>query len=708
MAAKSLLVELFVEELPPKALKKLGESFGAVLLQSLRSSGLAGELSALNVFATPRRLAAHISHVLPVAPDKAVSVKLMPVAVGLSADGSATPALLKRLASLGADASAVPLLKQAQDGKAQALYFDSLVPGLTLAAGLQGALDETLARLPIPKLMQYQLETGQGPDFQPGWTSVHFVRPAHGLVALHGAEVVPCSALGLQAGRDTHGHRFEASADPVVLQDADHYERQLADQGAVMASFVKRRDDIVRQLDHAAKAQGLQPINDDALLDEVTALVERPHVLLCQFEAEFLAVPPECLILTMKANQKYFPLLDAQGQLTNKFLIVSNISPADPSRVVEGNERVVRPRLADAKFFFDQDRKKTLASRVPQLARVVYHGKLGTQGERVERVRAIARHIGLQLGGSVLAEAADRAALLAKADLLTDMVGEFPELQGIMGGYYARHDGEHEDVAFAIEDHYKPRFAGDALPRGPVGIVVALADKLETLAGLFGIGQVPTGDKDPFALRRHALGVVRMLIERDLPLSVPGLVSAALAAFPAGHGAVQAALSTFLFDRLVGLLREQGSSAQEVDAVIALRPDRLSDIPRRLAAVREFATLPDSAALAAANKRVGNILKKAEGEVPAAVDAAWLKEPAEQALAAALAQTAPIADAAFEAGDYTASLRALAALKAPVDAFFDHVMVNAEDPALRRNRLALLAALQRAMNRVADLSRLAA
>ena len=708
MAAKSLLVELFVEELPPKALKKLGESFGAVLLQSLRSSGLAGELSALNVFATPRRLAAHISHVLPVAPDKAVSVKLMPVAVGLSADGSATPALLKRLASLGADASAVPLLKQAQDGKAQALYFDSLVPGLTLAAGLQGALDETLARLPIPKLMQYQLETGQGPDFQPGWTSVHFVRPAHGLVALHGAEVVPCSALGLQAGRDTHGHRFEASADPVVLQDADHYERQLADQGAVMASFVKRRDDIVRQLDHAAKAQGLQPINDNALLDEVTALVERPHVLLCQFEAEFLAVPPECLILTMKANQKYFPLLDAQGRLTNKFLIVSNISPADPSRVVEGNERVVRPRLADAKFFFDQDRKKTLASRVPQLARVVYHGKLGTQGERVERVRAIARHIGLQLGGSVLAEAADRAALLAKADLLTDMVGEFPELQGIMGGYYARHDGEHEDVAFAIEDHYKPRFAGDSLPRGPVGVVVALADKLETLAGLFGIGQVPTGDKDPFALRRHALGVVRMLIERDLPLSVPGLVSAALAAFPAGHGAVQAALSTFLFDRLVGLLREQGSSAHEVDAVIALRPDRLSDIPRRLAAVREFATLPDSAALAAANKRVGNILKKAEGEVPAAVDAAWLKEPAEQALAAALAQVAPIADAAFEAGDCTASLRALAALKAPVDAFFDHVMVNAEDPALRRNRLALLAALQRAMNRVADLSRLAA
>jgi len=700
MSAKSLLVELFVEELPPKALKKLGESFGAVLLQSLRSSGLAGELSALNVFASPRRLVAHISHVLPVAADKAVSVKLMPVAVGLSADGAATPALLKRLASLGADASAVPTLKQAQDGKATALFFDSVVAGATLAAGLQLAVDDTLAKLPIPKLMQYQLEDG--------WTSVNFVRPAHGLVALHGADLVPIRALGLQAGRETHGHRFEAAMDPVVLQDADQYERQLADQGAVIASFVKRRDEIVRQLDHAAKAQGLKPIDDDALLDEVTALVERPKVLLCQFEPEFLAVPPECLILTMKANQKYFPLLDTEGKLTNRFLIVSNINPADASRVVQGNERVVRPRLADAKFFFDQDRKKTLESRVPQLARVVYHGKLGTQGERVERVRAIARHIGVQLGGSVLAEAADRAALLAKADLLTDMVGEFPELQGIMGGYYARHDGEHEDVAFAIEDHYKPRFAGDLLPRGPTGVVAALADKLETLAGLFGIGQLPTGDKDPFALRRHALGVVRMLVERDLPLSVPGLVSAALSAFPAGHGAVQAELSTFLYDRLVGLLREQGSSAQEVDAVIALRPDRWGDIPRRLAAVREFAALPESAALAAANKRVGNILKKANGDVPSAVDAAWLKAPAEQALAAALAQTAPLADAAFEAGDYTASLRALAALKAPVDAFFDSVMVNAEEPALRRNRLALLAALQRAMNRVADLSRLAA
>ena len=697
---KNLLVELFVEELPPKALKKLGEAFAATLLAGLKAAGLADEASALNVFASPRRLAAHISHVRAVAPERAQSVKLMPVAVALAADDSPTPALLKKLAALGADASAVPGLRRAPDGKAEALFLDSTVPGATLAAGLQAALHDALAKLPIPKLMQYQLADG--------WSSVHFVRPAHGLVALHGADVVPVQALGLTAGRQTHGHRFEAAVDPVVLQDADHYERQLAEQGAVIAGFAQRRAEIVRQLQHAAAQQGAKPVDDDALLDEVTALVERPNVLLCEFPADFLAVPPECLILTMKANQKYFPLLDDAGRLTNRFLVVSNIRPADASRVIEGNERVVKPRLADAKFFFDQDRKRTLESRVPQLAKVVYHGKLGSQGERVERVRAIARAICTQRGGEALAAMADRAALLAKADLLTDMVGEFPELQGIMGGYYARHDGEPEAVAFAVEDHYKPRFAGDALPRGEAGVVVALADKLETLAGLFAIGERPTGDKDPFALRRHALGVIRMLIERDLPLAMAGLLDTAFAAFPAAPATAREELLSFIVDRLVGQLREQGYSAQEVDAVVALRPARWGEIPRRLAAVRAFAALPEAAALAAANKRVGNILKKAEGAVPEAVDAALLRESAEQALAAALQAVAPQADAAFAAGDYTGNLQVLAQLKAPVDAFFDGVMVNADDAALRANRLALLGGLQRAMNRVADLSRLAA
>ena len=699
MGTKNLLVELLVEELPPKALKGLGEAFGAALLQGLRAAGLAGEHAALNVFASPRRLAAHISQVLAVAPDQAVSVKLMPASVGLASDGTPTPALLKKLAALGAAADVVPQLRQAVEGKAGVLYLDRVAAGATLAAGLQKALEETLAGLPIPKVMQYQLADG--------WSSVNFVRPAHGLVALHGADVVPVSVLGLHAGRRTRGHRFEAPMDPVMLQHADHYEQVLAEQGAVIAGFGRRRAEIVRQLTAAAQREGLVPIQDEALLDEVTALVERPHVLLCRFESEFLAVPQECLILTMKANQKYFPLLDAEGRLTNRFLVVSNIQPADARRVIEGNERVVRPRLADARFFFDQDRKKSLHARIPQLDRVVYHGKLGSLGERVRRVRHLAQAIGRELGGEALAQQAGHAALLAKADLLTDMVGEFPELQGIMGGYYARHDGESPAVALAVEDHYKPRFAGDELPRGELGVVLALADKLEILAGLFGVGVLPSGDKDPYALRRHALGVVRLLIERDLPLSVNDLVARAFEAFPAGHGAAHAEVTHFLYERLVGYLRELGYTAHEVDAVVALRPPRWAQIPQRLAAVRAFAALPDAPALASANKRVGNILKKADIAAHAEVDRALLVEGAEQALAVALQAAAPRAEAAFERGDYTAALQVLAALKGPVDAFFDGVMVNAPDAALQRNRLALLQQLHRAMNRVADLSRLA-
>ncbi|QHE77916.1 glycine--tRNA ligase subunit beta [Hydrogenophaga sp. PBL-H3] len=710
MTAQNLLVELFVEELPPKALKKLGDAFATVLADQLKAQGLAPTDAVVTAFASPRRLAAHVSGVLARAADKAVSQKLMPVNVGLDASGQPTPALLKRLGALGADASAVAGLKRAPDGKAEALFFESVAPGAALAAGLQKALDEALAKLPIPKVMSYQLET----DCElPGWSSVHFVRPAHGLVALHGSSVVPVKALGLSSGNSTQGHRFEAAVSPVVLKDADSYAATLVKDGAVIASFAERKAEIARQLAAAAAkvGGGCQPIEDDALLDEVTALVERPNVLICEFEKQFLGVPQECLILTMKANQKYFPLLDAAGKLTNQFLVVSNISPADASAVIGGNERVVRPRLADAKFFFDQDRKKTLASRVEGLGKVVYHNKLGTQGERTERVRAIARAIGQQLGGDVLAKSADTAAQLAKTDLLTDMVGEFPELQGIMGGYYARHDGLTDDIAFAIEDHYRPRFAGDELPRSMAGVVVALADKLETLVGMFGIGNVPTGDKDPFALRRHALGVIRMLIEKDLSLELPRLLDACYGAFgdklPAVRTEPVEALASFIYDRLAGSLREQGGTAQEVDAVLALKPQRLSDVPKRLAAVRAFAALPEAPALAAANKRIGNILKKSEGE-GAAVQQALLVEPAEQALFAAMQTTVPTANTKFDAGDYTASLQALAALRAPVDAFFDGVMVNADDPALKANRLGLLKQLHDAMNRVADLSRLAA
>ena len=714
MRTQNLLVELLVEELPPKALKKLGLAFASVLADSLKAQGLAAPDAMVTDYASPRRLAVHVFAVAEHAADKAVSQKLMPVAVGLDASGNATPALLKKLQLLGADASAVPALHKRTDGKAEALFFESTVRGASLAEGLQKALTEAIAKLPIPKVMQYQLAR----DCElPGWSSVGFVRPAHGLVALHGGAVIPVTALGLRAGSSTLGHRFEARVSPVVIAHADAYEKTLGEDGAVIASFDKRRADIARQLQAAAASLGAQPVDDEALLDEVTGLVERPTVMVCSFDAEFLQVPQECLILTMKANQKYFPLLGADSKLSNRFLIVSNINPADPSAVVGGNERVVRPRLADAQFFFNQDRKRTLESRVDGLSKVVYHNQLGTQGDRLQRVCAIARGIATALAATGLepyrkeSEAfvahVVRAARLAKTDLVTDMVGEFPELQGTMGRYYARNDGEDVLVAEAIEDHYKPRFAGDSLPRSDVGLVVALADKLETLVGMFGIGNLPTGDKDPFALRRHALGVIRMLVERDLPLRLVDLLRDANPAFGALITNANAALTDFVFDRLAGSLRDQGYSAQEVDAVLALRPQRLGEVPKRLDAVRAFAALPESPALAAANKRIANILKKAD-DVDAHVSPGLLQDDAEKALHAAMHSVLPQAQTLFEAGDYATSLQALAVLRAPVDAFFDGVMVNAEQLDVRLNRLGLLKTLHLAMNRVADLSKLAA
>jgi glycyl-tRNA synthetase beta chain len=701
MSTPNLLVELFVEELPPKALKKLGEAFAGAISDSLKAQGLAAADAVVTPFASPRRLAVHVAGVAAQAADKPVSHKLMPVSVGLDASGKATPALLKRLAALGLDESMVPSLKRSGDGKSEALFFDSVAKGATLAAGLQKALDEALAKLPIPKLMTYQL--------QDGWSSVNFVRPVHGLVALHGAEVVPVSVLGLTSGRATQGHRFEAAVSPVTIKDADSYAAQMENEGAVIASFEARRADIARQLhDAAAKIGGVKPVEDDALLDEVTGLVERPNVLVGRFGQEFLGVPQECLILTMKANQKYFPLLDASGKLTNQFLIVSNIRPADPSAVIGGNERVVRPRLADAKFFFDQDRKKTLASRVAKLGSVVYHNKLGTQLERVQRVTKLAGEIARHLNAS--AELAERAAHLAKADLLTDMVGEFPELQGIMGQYYALHDGEREEVARAVEQHYWPRFAGDALPQDNIGAAAALADKLDTLVGIYGIGLVPTGDKDPFGLRRHALGVLRILAERGLPLDLLQLLQQTRALFSAEMLADSVALDVhgFMLERLKGYLRDKDFAPDEIDAVVSQAPTRIDLVVPRLEAVRAFKQLPEAEALAAANKRIQNILRKA-GETPVGEpDLALMSEAAEKALFGAVNELAPSVVSWVRNGGYTEALTALAGVRAEVDTFFDQVMVMADEPQLRNNRLALLKNLGELMNQVADISKLAA
>ncbi|HEY3634993.1 MAG TPA: glycine--tRNA ligase subunit beta [Caldimonas sp.] len=702
VAARSLLVELFIEELPPKALKALGTAFAVRLVEGLVRHGLKAPLPEWTWFASPRRLAVLVPDVAAAGAERHEQLKLMPVSVGLDRDGRATPALLKKLAAQGADASAVAGLQRKPDGKQETLFLGTVVPGATLADGLQAALHDAVRNLPIPKLMRYQLADG--------WTEVSFVRPAHGLVALHGADVVPVNVLGLAAGRTTHGHRFEAARAAISLRDADSYAAQLREDGAVVASFEERRAEIDAQLAAAAAKEGLKPIDDEDLRDEVTALVERPNVLLCRFEEEFLAVPPECLVLTMKANQKYFPLLDGAGRLTNRFLVVSNVRPADPSQIVQGNERVVRPRLADAKFFFDQDRKRTLESRVPGLDKVVYHGKLGSQGDRMRRLRRIATWFAERIGAA--AAVADRAALLAKADLLTDMVGEFPGLQGIMGGYYAAHDGEAPEVVAAIRAQYENRRGADDAgdTGGLVGATLVIADRAEALVGIWGIGLKPSGDKDPYALRRHALTLIdavqRVARAGARPPDLRELLAHVVSTFatPLAGGVVDD-VEAFVYERYFQQLAAQ-HDPRAVDAVIGMRP-ALHDVLGRVLAVREFLKMDEAAALAAANKRVGNILKKSDAGAADAVDVRLLAEPAERALVDALADVAPRADQAYREGEYARSLRLLAALKPAIDAFFDTVMVNVESPALRANRLALLASLRATMNRVADLSRLA-
>ena len=571
---------------------------------------------------------------------------------------------------------------------------------MPLASALQPALEKAIARLPIPKLMSYQLADGS--------TTVQFVRPAHGLIALHGADIVPISALGLTASNLTHGHRFQGQRD-IVIARSNAYEETLAAEGKVTASFVDRRAAINRGLREKAAALGGSLGNEDdvaTLLDEVTALVERSAIYAGEFDAEFLIVPPECLILTMRANQKYFPLFDASGKLTNRFLIVSNMRVEDPQHIIEGNQRVVRPRLADARFFFETDKKTRLADRIAQLGGVVYHNKLGSQLERIGRVRKLAAAIAALTGADALL--ADRAAMLAKGDLVTNMVGEFPELQGVMGRYYALADGEDAGVAAAVEEHYRPRFAGDTLPSNDIGIALALADKLETLAGMFGIGQLPTGDKDPFALRRHALGVLRILIEKKLDVKLGMLIAAAFDALSGSNAKpAHAELAEFIHERLRGYLRDLGYSTNEVEAVVSLKPEPVSAIPARLEAVRAFAALPDAESLAAANKRTRNILGKASFS-QGTVDSGLFSEDAEKELYRALSELRGKVAFAASTNDYKTSLSLLATLRPQVDRFFTDVMVNAEDQKVRENRLRLLSELSALLNLVADISKLAA
>ena len=713
MKTETLLVELVTEELPPKALLRLSEAFAGSLFGALEKAGFLSAASRGKPFATPRRLAVEITEVRARSADAQVEVKLMPVSVAFDAAGAPSAALQKKLAARGiASFAAVPegAWSRRVDGKSETLFLSEIIPGKTLAEGVETALAEAVANLPIPKVMSYQLADGK--------TTVEFVRPAHRLVALHGGEVLTVSVLGLSAGRITSGHRFQG-APQIVLEHASEYAAKLGQAGQLIASFTERRAAIEAALLQTAAQQGGH-LGERAsyadLLDEVTALVEQPAVYAGQFEEAFLAVPQECLILTMRQNQKYFPLFDGQGKLQRRFLIVSNMRLADPGNIVRGNERVVRPRLADARFFFEQDRKTPLAARVERLASVVYHNKLGSQLERSERLERLAGEIATRTGAD--AEASRRAARLAKADLLSDMVGEFPELQGIMGRYYARHDGEAEVVAEAIEQHYWPKFAGDRLPQGGVAVAVALADKLDALAGIFGIGLAPTGDKDPFGLRRHAVGVLRILMETPVHRPLSELLEAARQSFGprAAAAAVVNEVKAFMLERLKNYLREREFAPQDIDAVLAVCDDAIYQVPRRLEAVRQFNARAEAQALAAANKRIANILAKEAGADKAALgrgdagpapDPARFAEDAERALFAAGERLRPQVEAWMAQEDFTAALVALAGLREAVDRFFTDVMVMAEDLALRENRLRLLRHLAAMMNRVADLSQLA-
>ncbi len=708
-SAATLLIEVFTEELPPKSLRKLGDAFAASLSDSVKAAGLSTVESVTTSFASPRRMAVQITNVLSKAADFPVREKVLPVSVAFDTDGKPTPPLFKKLSALGYPDIDIASLERSGQDKNEALYLNVQARGAVLENTVQTALVQALQNLPIAKMMHYQVQQADGT-----LEDVQFARPAHRIVVLHGSTPLQVHALGIHAANQTEGHRFLAP-NVLTISHADQYAAELL-KNKVMASFNERRSYIEAELLKAAKGDAvLMPSN---LLDEVTALVEWPAIYACHFDAEFLEVPQECLILTMQTNQKYFALTDAAGKLRNRFLIVSNIETTTPQSIIQGNERVVRPRLSDARFFFQQDQKRPLSSRVADLGKVVYHNQLGTQLERTKRVGAIATAIATDLqskGAAVNPKYVARAAELAKTDLLTDMVGEFPELQGIMGSYYALHDGEDAEVAAACSEHYQPRFAGDALPSSMTGTVLAIADKLETLVGIWGVGLAPTGDKDPYALRRHALGICRLLLEKNLPCSLPELIELARGQFKqAGvqEKADAAAIYAFVIDRLRAYLRDQTEAGKpftsaEIDAVLSQEPKQLNDLMDRLRAVREFNALPESAQLAAANKRISNILKKTTTAIPAQCSAAALKLPAEIALHGALQKAVPLLTSAYTQRQFVTLLRTLVDLSQPIDQFFADVMVMDPDPALRDNRLALLQQLDHQMNLVADLGTLA-
>lgn len=682
------LVELGTEELPPKALLRLSEAFRDELLQGLRSAGLAhGEVHA---YATPRRLAVLVESLAARQPDQRVERRGPALAAAFDSAGSPTKAAEGFARSCGTEVAA---LERLETDKGAWLVYRGVAEGQPATALLPQLVQQALARLPIPKRMRW------------GGGSAEFVRPVHWLVMLFGSEVVPAEILGVTSGASTYGHRFHAP-DPIRLSEPAEYVERLEREGKVIASFARRRELVRQQVEQAAAAVAGEAVIEPELLDEVTALVEWPVALTGRFEDAFLEVPAEALISSMQGHQRYFPIRRADGELMPAFVTVANIDSRDPDVVRAGNERVIRPRLADAAFFWEQDRKQPLASRIESQREVVFQQRLGTLYAKTERVVALCEYLAPQLGCEP-AQAA-RAGWLSRCDLSTEMVGEFPELQGIMGRYYAAHDGEPAAVAVALDEQYQPRYAGDVVPQSPLGQLLALADRADTLTGIFGIGRAPSGDKDPFGLRRAALGLMRTIIENELDIDLHALLTQAAQAQPEGVEAVAQidAVFDFCLERLRGYYAEQGIGAELFEAVAALRPTRPLDLHHRLLACRAFSAMPEAEALAAANKRIRNILRKSAGSVPAQVDPDVLQDAEEKALYAALEEAGRDVEPLLAEHRYESALARLARLRAPVDRFFDQVLVMADDARLRDNRLALLQRLEALFLRIADISRL--
>ena len=708
----SLLIELGTEELPPKALDDLSAAFLRGIVDGLVRRGIAADVDRAVAYASPRRLAVHVPQVADQQPAQSIERRGPAVAAALGADGQPSKALLGFAHSCGVG---VDQLEKLETDKGAWFVWRTVNPGQPVAALLPGIIEEALAGLPIPRPMRWADH-----DYS-------FVRPAHWLVILHGSAVVEGRVLGLESGRLSRGHRF-MHPEAVEIASADQWLQAMR-EAKVLADPAERRQRIREQVAQAARETGGEPRMDDALLDELANLTEWPVAIPCAFERAFLDVPPEALVTTMVANQKFVPVFDADGKLTEHFIGIANIESKDPAEIRKGYERVIRPRFADAKFFWDEDLKTPLADYQAALKNVTYQQALGSLWDKSVRVAELARIVANRVGAD--AGLATRAASLAKCDLLTRMVGEFPELQGVMGRYYAGRHGESPEVAEALDSHYQPRFAGDGIASGAIGRVVSVAERLDTLAGIFAVGMKPSGNKDPFALRRAALGLARTLVEAGMDLDLRGSVIEALELIPdsalasalkpgkdgklppfdAGAQRTRLAgeLCDFVLDRLRGYYAEQGFDANAFEAVLAVQPRSLVDLDRRLRAVAEFGRRPEAASLAAANKRVANILRKSDAEPAgesAALDAALFESDAERQLAAALESARADTADALSQGDYTAVLSRLARLQAPVDAFFDSVLVNADDPAVRANRTALLRQLQSRFTAIADIARL--